>query len=125
VRRFATVALLAVAVAAGGCGSGSKVDRKATHTARAEWGVALKQVAYLGTQEVKALRKLRPPDELASRFDALVNRLDAAYADLLRGADAAKRNDVPTLRRVVGAGRTKLAKVPALARDAGVPRCSS
>lgn len=94
-----------------------------THAARAEWAVSLKQVAYLGTQEVKELRKLTAPDELAASFVVLVGRMDAAYADLLRAADAAKRNDVPRLKRNAASGRAKLNRLPALAARAGLPRC--
>ena len=94
-----------------------------SHAARAEWGVALKQVAYLGTQEAKALRKLDPPDRLAARFDALLATKDAAYAALLRGADAAKRNKPALIRTAVQRGRAKLARAAAQAKALRVARC--
>lgn len=94
-----------------------------THAARAEWAVALKQVAYLGLQEVKALRKLDAPDALDDRFQRLLATKDAAYSDLLAGADAAKRNRVPGLRTSVAAGRAKLDRAAALATALGARSC--
>ena len=94
-----------------------------SHAARAEWGVALKQVAYLGTQETKALRKLDPPGELAARFGSLLAVKDAAYAALLQGADAAKRNDPTVVRTAVQRGRAKLARAAVQAKALGVKSC--
>lgn len=94
-----------------------------THAARAEWAVALKQVAYLGLQEVKALRKLDAPDVLDGRFRKLIAAKDAAYSDLLAGADAAKRNRIPGLRTSVAAGRATLARAAVLAKALGARSC--
>lgn len=95
-----------------------------SHAARAEWGVALKQVAYFGTQEAKALRSLDPPERLAARFGELLATKDAAYAALLRGADAAKRNHPALVRREVLDGRAQLARAAAQAKALGAPRCA-
>lgn len=95
-----------------------------THRARAEWAVSLKQVAYLGTQEVKALRKLQAPDSLAAGFVALLRQKDVAYAHLLAAADAAKRNRVPALASSVRAGRVALARAAAAAKQLGLRRCT-
>jgi hypothetical protein len=94
-----------------------------SHAARAEWGVALKQVAYLGTQETKALRRLDPPDELARQFASLLSVEDRAYATLLRSAEAAKQNDPALVRTTGESGRAILARATALAKTLGLPRC--
>ncbi len=104
--------------------STNPVATTTTHAARAEWAVALKQVAYLGTQEVKALRKLDPPDPLAARFDALVLTMESAYTHLLGAADAAKRNHVAALRVAVRAGQADLARSATTAKGLGLRSCS-
>lgn len=104
--------------------STNPIAKATTHRARAEWAVALKQVAYLGTQEVKALRKLQAPDPLAARFVALLRSKDLAYTHLLAAADAAKRNHVPALKTSVGAGRVALARAATSATQLGLRRCS-
>jgi hypothetical protein len=94
-----------------------------THAARAEWAVALKQVAYLGAQEVVALRKLEAPESLRGRFRVMLAAKNAAYTTLLAGADAAKRNHVAEIAPTVRAGRAKLAHSDRLARALALPRC--
>ncbi len=94
-----------------------------SHAKRAEWGVSLKQVAYLGTQEVEALRKLEPPAELRDRYQRMVATKDAAYASLLRGADAAKRNRPGALKTAAEAGKAQLERATALAKKLGLRRC--
>lgn len=94
-----------------------------SHAARAEWGVALKQVAYLGTQETKALRKLDPPGRLAAPFGSLLRIKETAYAELLHGADAAKRNDPDVVKTAVQSGRGKLARAAVQAKALGLESC--
>jgi hypothetical protein len=99
------------------------VAADATHAQRAEWGLAIKNLAYLGTQEVKALGKLDPPKDIADEFQALLTTKGSAYADLLQGADAAKRNHVAEIRRPIEAGRAALDKAKSQARALGLKEC--
>src|SRR5947207_14585535 len=101
--------LIAVALVAAGCGKGrlsredfvqqanadcklyesrqdavtfptvNPIAEKTTHTQRAEWGLALKQIVDLGDQELRALRKLRPPKELENRYEDLLSAWQQAY----------------------------------------------
>jgi hypothetical protein len=96
---------------------------KTSHAARAQWGLAIKQLAYLGTQEVKALGKLKPPKELADRFQQLLTTKGGAFADLLEGADAAKRNHVSEIKAPIDAGRVALAQATRQARALGLKQC--
>lgn len=95
-----------------------------THAARAEWAVSLKQVAYLGTQEVRSLRAIDAPAPLVAGFVSLVSTKASAYAHLLAAADAAKRNRVPALRVATSAGRADLARAATLATQLGLKACS-
>jgi hypothetical protein len=94
-----------------------------THAERAQWGVGIKQLAYLGTQQVKTLGKLKPPKDLAIQFQALLTTKGGAYADLLQGADAAKRNHVSGIKEPINAGRTALAQATKQARALGLKQC--
>jgi hypothetical protein len=96
---------------------------KTSHAARAQWGLAIKQLAYLGTQEVKALGKLKPPKELEDDFGRLVTAKGGAFADLLHGADAAKRNRVSEIRAPIVASRAALAQATKQARALGLKQC--
>jgi hypothetical protein len=96
---------------------------KTSHVARAEWGLAIKQLAYLGTQEVKALGALKPPKDLAVAYQRLVQTKAGAFAALLQGADAAKRNHVSQIRAPIDAGRAALAKATKQARALGLKQC--
>ena len=96
---------------------------KTSFTSRARWGLAIKQLAYLGTQEVKALGKLKPPKELADRFQQLVTIKGSAFTDLLQGADAAKRNRISEIKAPIEAGRDALADATRQARALGLKRC--
>jgi hypothetical protein len=96
---------------------------KTSHTARAQWGVGIKQLAYLGTQEVKALGKLKPPKELEPGFQRLLTTKGGAFADLLQGADAAKRNHVSEIKAPINAGRAALAQATKQARALGLDNC--
>src|SRR6266536_4840663 len=49
------------------------VAEKTTHTQRAQWGLALKQIIDIGDQEIDELRKLRPPKDLQDRYDHLLD----------------------------------------------------
>jgi hypothetical protein len=97
---------------------------KTSHVARAEWGLAIKQLAYLGTQEVKALGKLKPPKDLAVAYQRLVQMKAGAFAAILQGADAAKRNHVSEIKAPIDAGRTALAKASRQARAIGLAKCA-
>ena len=96
---------------------------KTSHAARAQWGLAIKQLAYLGTQEVKALGKLNPPRELEERFRQLLTTKGGAFADLLDGADAAKRNHVSEIKAPINAGRAALAEASKQAIALGLAAC--
>jgi hypothetical protein len=96
---------------------------KTSHAARAQWGLGITQLAYLGTQEVKALGKLEPPEELEDDFRRLVTTKSGAFADLLEGADAAKRNRVSEIKAPIDAGRTALAQATRQARALGLKEC--
>jgi hypothetical protein len=96
---------------------------KTSHAARAQWGLGIKRLAYLGTQEVNALGKLKPPKELADRFQQLLTTKSGAFADLLEGADAAKRNHVSAIKAPINAGRVALAQATKQARALGLKQC--
>jgi hypothetical protein len=96
---------------------------KTSHAARAQWGLGIKQLAYLGTQEVKALGKLKPPRELEEEYRRLLTTNGEAYADLLQGADAAKRNHVSQIKAPIEAGRAALAQATKHARALGLKQC--
>jgi hypothetical protein len=94
-----------------------------THTQRAEWALGIKNLAFLGTQEVKALGKLKPPKDIADEFQALVTTKGAAFADLLQGADAAKRNHVSEIKQPIEAGRATLRQATKQAHALGLKEC--
>jgi len=94
-----------------------------THIQRAQWGVGIKQLAYLGTQEVKTLGKLKPPKELEDGFQALLTTKGGAFAAMLQGADAAKRNHVSKIKAPIDASRAALAKAAKQARTLGLKQC--
>jgi hypothetical protein len=96
---------------------------KTSHAARAQWGLGIKQLAYLGTQEVKALGKLKPPKELDEEYRRLLTTKGGAFADLLQGADAAKRNHVSQIKAPIEAGRAGLAQATKQARALGLKQC--
>jgi len=96
---------------------------KTSFTSRAQWGLAIKQLAYLGTQEVKALGKLKPPKELEDRYRRLVTTKGGAFTDLLQGADAAKRNHISEIKPPIEASRTQLALATKQARALGLKQC--
>ena len=87
---------------------------KTSHAARAQWGLGIKQLAYLGTQEVKALGKLKPPKELEERFQRLLTT---------KTADAAKRNHVSEIKAQIIAGRAALADASKQAIALGLAAC--
>jgi hypothetical protein len=94
-----------------------------THVARAQWGLALKQVAQLGHAEVRALRKLDPPSDLQGGFREMVDTKQGAFDDLTRAADAAKLNHPTKIKPPTTAGQAKLARVTTLAKKLGTPKC--
>lgn len=95
-----------------------------SHADRARWGLALKQIVDLGRQEVKVLGKLKPPTDLRDRFQEMLDLKTAAFDDLSKGAEAAKRNHPTEIKAPIDAGRARLARVSKLARKLGVPRCA-
>lgn len=95
-----------------------------THAQRAEWAVGIKQLAYLGTQQVKTLGKLKPPKELAAGFQALLTTKGGAFAAMLQGADAAKRNHVAEISAPIRASRAALAKAAKQARALALRECA-
>jgi hypothetical protein len=96
---------------------------KTSHTARAQWGLGIKRLAYLGTQEVKALGKLKPPKDVDEAYGRLLTTKGGAFADLLQGADAAKRNHVSEIKEPIDAGRAALAQATKQARALGLMQC--
>jgi hypothetical protein len=94
-----------------------------THKQRAQWGLGITQLAYLGTQEVKALEKLKPPKELKEDFDLLLTTKGGAFADMTQGADAAKRNHVTEISTPIRASRAALTKATQQARALGLKQC--
>jgi hypothetical protein len=94
-----------------------------SHADRARWGLSLKQVVDFGRQEVKSLRELEAPDDLRERFDELVDVKEAAFDDLAKGAEAAKRDKWNEIEKPVNAGRAKLARVTTLAKELGAGKC--
>jgi hypothetical protein len=99
------------------------VSATVTHTQRAEWGLALKQIVDIGDGEIKELRKLSPPKELEDHYVDLLNSWQQAYDTLRDGAVAAKKNDVATLKTKVPAGRAQLAKIADQAKPLGLSDC--
>jgi hypothetical protein len=96
---------------------------KTSHAARAQWGLGIKQLAYLGTQEVRSLGKLNPPKELEQPFQRLLTTRGGAFANLLEGADAAKRNHVSEIKAPIDAGRKALTDAARQARALGLKEC--
>jgi hypothetical protein len=103
--------------------TGNPTDSGLSHTTRAQWGLALNQIVNYGRQETRRLRKLEPPEDLRDRFERLLDAKEAAFDDLAKGADAAKRNRVSQIAAPVNAGRAKLAQVEKLAKAVGLPAC--
>jgi hypothetical protein len=99
------------------------LDPKTSHTARAKWGLGIKQIADLGTQEVKALAKLKPPKQLEGDYQRLLTTKGGAFADLQKGADAAKRNHISEIKAPIDAGRAELAQATRQARALGLKEC--
>jgi hypothetical protein len=99
------------------------IARDTSPTDRARWGLSLKQVIDYGRQEVKVLRELEPPENLRERFDELVDTKEAAFNDLAKGADAAKRNKRTEIAKPVNAGRAKLTRATTLAKNLGAAKC--
>jgi hypothetical protein len=97
---------------------------KTDHVARAQWGLGIKQLAYLGTQEIVNLGKLKAPKDLAPAFQEFLTTKGGAFADLLQGADAAKRNHVSEIKAPIDAGRAALAKASKQAKALGLPKCA-
>jgi hypothetical protein len=104
--------------------SGNPLSARASHTSRAQWGLALNQIVNDGREEVRGLRKLKPPKDLRDRFQELLDTKEQAFDDLAKAADAAKRNHVAEIKPPVTAGRKKLAHGTQLARAISLPSCA-
>jgi predicted amino acid dehydrogenase len=100
------------------------VAAKTSHTARAQWGLGIKQLAYLGTQEVKALGELKPPKDIEDAFGRFLDTKGGAFALMLKGADAAKRNHVSEIKAPIQASRAGLTEASKQARALGLPECA-
>jgi hypothetical protein len=96
---------------------------KTSFRERAQWGAALNQIVNLGRQEMKALRKLKPPKELEPAWNRLLAAKDSSYDSLSASATAAKRNRPDELKRIGAVSRRKLTKVTSLADAFGVRDC--
>ncbi len=72
---------------------------------------------------MKALGKLKPPKELEERFRRLLTTKSGGFADLLDGADAAKRNHVSEIKAPINAGRAALADASKQAIALGLAAC--
>jgi hypothetical protein len=103
---------------------GNPLAAKMTHVSRAQWGLALNQIVNYGRQEVRGLRKLKAPKDLRERFEQMLDVKDAAFDDLAKGADAAKRNRIAEIEAPVVAGRAKLAQATKLAKAVDLSACS-
>ena len=99
------------------------ISAKATHLQRAQWGVAIKQLAYLGAQEVKTLGKLKAPKDLADDFQALLTTKGGAFASMTQGARAAEQNHVSEISAPIKAARDGLAQATKQAKALGLPAC--
>jgi hypothetical protein len=95
-----------------------------SHADRAEWGLSLNQVVDLGLEEVKSLRKLKPPGDLRGRFQEMVDTKEAAFNDLAKSANAAKRNRRTLIKAPTQAARAKLTRVSVLAKQIGMRHCA-
>jgi hypothetical protein len=91
---------------------------------RAMWGAALNQIVQLGRQEVVALRKLRPPNELEARFETFLAAKATAFDGLHAGAEAAKQNHPRAVKTTVDAARKKLARAGRFAKALGLQKCA-
>lgn len=94
-----------------------------THAARAQWGLALDQIINYGRQQVRGLQKLKPPKDLKPRFGELIDTKTAAYDELAKGADAAKRNHRAEIEQPVSSARKKLAQASSVAKALGLASC--
>ena len=99
------------------------ISPKAPHAARAQWGLALKQIVNLGRDEVRALQRLKAPKDLKARYTTMIDTKTAAYDDLTRAADAAKLNHPTEIKPPTTTGRKKLAQAATLAKAIGLPSC--
>jgi len=99
------------------------ISKTATHTQRAQWGVAIKQLAYLGSQEVKALGKLDAPNDLADDFQALLTTRGGAFTSMTQGAQAAEPNHVSEISAPIKAAREGLTQAGKQAKALGLKEC--
>ena len=98
--------------------------KNTSHVARARWGLGIKQLAFYGTQEIKALGKLNAPKELEPPFQEFLTTKGGAFVLMLKGADAAKRNHVSEIKAPITAARAGLAKASRQATSLGLKECA-
>jgi hypothetical protein len=103
---------------------GNPLAAKTSHVQRAQWGLALTQIVNFGRQEVRGLRKLKAPKDLRDRFEQMLDTKEAAFDDLAKSADAAKRNHTAEIKAPADAGRAKLSQAGMLAKAVGLPKCA-
>jgi hypothetical protein len=146
VRRGATIGLAALALALAGCGGdgGGRLSKSkfvsqgdgmclAQRNADQRIGATrtVKTLAAKGDQLLASDRdalarfaKLKPPSNLQGKFDAYLKLLRSSLDREAQLIDAAKKGDVPRLRRVIVAIQGVRPQLAAAARDAGFKVCS-
>jgi len=145
VRRGATIGLAAAVLALAGCGGGggrlsqskfiSQGDGLCLAQRNADQRIGatrtVKTLAAKGDQLLASDRdalarfsKLKPPSNLQAKFDAYVKLLRSSLDREAQLVDAAKKADIPRLRRVIVAIQGVRPQLSAAARDVGFKVCS-
>jgi hypothetical protein len=146
VRRGATIGLAATVLALAGCGGdgGGRLSKSkfvsqgdglclAQRNADQRIGATrtVKTLAAKGDQLLASDRaalarfgKLKPPSNLQGKFDAYTKLLRSSLDREAQLVDAAKKGDVPRLRRVIVAIQGVRPQLAAAARDVGFKVCS-
>jgi len=99
------------------------LSTRPSHADRARWGLALKQIANLGRDEVRMLQNLKPPKDLQTRFRTMIDTKTSAFDELAKAADAAKLNHRTEIKPLTTAAQKKLAQAAKLAKGLGLPKC--
>ena len=104
--------------------TGNPLDPSLSNVTRAQWGLALNQIVNYGVQEVRGLRRLKPPKDLEHDFQLLGVVKSSAFALLAEAADAAKRNHPDQINAPSVAAKAKLAQAETLAKKLKLPKCA-
>ena len=96
---------------------------KTSHAARAQWGLPIKQLAYLGTQEVKALGKLKPPKDIEERFQAAPDDQERRVRRSPRRRRRGEAEPLSEIKAPIDAARAALADASKQAIALGLPAC--